>query len=74
MPGEHLRLPDAWAMAHPDNSGSKRVLEKAVLSSLGIFPREAGPCFADTDRPSHIPTQAKQHRYVVTDAYVIEKT
>lgn len=23
-----LKLPEVWAMAHPDNSGSKRVLEK----------------------------------------------
>lgn len=24
-----LKLPEVWAMAHPDNSGSQRVLEKA---------------------------------------------
>ena len=26
---QQLRLPEVWAMAHPDNTGSKRVLDKA---------------------------------------------
>ena len=33
-----LRLPEVWAMAHPDNGGSKRVLEKAGFQFARSLP------------------------------------
>ncbi len=33
-----LQLPDVWAMAHPDNGGSRRVLEKAGFSVVRPLP------------------------------------
>jgi RimJ/RimL family protein N-acetyltransferase len=33
-----LKLPEVWAMAHPDNNGSKRVLEKAGFAFARDLP------------------------------------
>jgi len=33
-----LRLPEVWAMAHPDNGGSRRVLEKAGFAFARHLP------------------------------------
>ena len=34
----HLNLPEVWAMAHPDNAGSRRVLEKQGFESVRYLP------------------------------------
>ena len=33
-----LELPEVWAMAHPDNVGSRRVLEKAAFEFARVLP------------------------------------
>lgn len=35
---QHLHLPEVWAMAHPENPGSRRVLEKQGFTAVRYLP------------------------------------